>query len=461
MITRRHLLLLSGFAGTQLVVQGIGFLCGLLLLRVMTVTQYGIYTLAVSLTGVVAMLADLGLTSAMLPQGAPCLTQPARLTQLLAQARTLSWRFGLVSLLLWPPVLVQLLRRQQVEPGQVVALALLVGVTAWLQVQAGLALTLVRLLGHTRWQQLFDLTAQSIRLLVLLLISAVGASAALGLGGWRLDATAACAISLLLAAVSWLAVERHLRRHLGGSMREPANAQSHAHDDHRAGLLHFVRRQGPNTVYYIVNGQIAVWLIGWFGHAERVAEVGALGRLGVLFTVLGSVSSALLLPYFARRTAVADVAAGLQLVHGFFALLLLTLAGAAAWLPQLFLWVLGPRYAGLQAELIWMVVASTLATWGGTVYSIGCSRGWVVPIMQSAPAGLGAIAFTAVLVDVSTVRGSYLIHLSSAVAALLISSAYLQRQLRSGHAAAPCAHEAATTLPAASPHDRAPQPSHA
>ena len=233
-----------------------------------------------------------------------------------------------------------------------------------------------------------------------------------------------------MIGASMLGLQAHLRRHLASLPAPSADTAPIETSDHRSALRGFLRRQAPNSLYHVVNAQVALWLIGWFGHAEQVAEAGALGRLAVLFGVLATVVASLVLPYFARLDSAERVRAGLLRVHAFHAALTLVLGGAALAWPGAILWVLGGHYAGLQAELAWMVLASALTAWGGTVYSIGCARDWVQPLWLSAPAGLLATAVTALLVDVGTVRGSLLVQVASAAVALLVSSAYLAAKAR-------------------------------
>jgi len=61
-----------------------------------------------------------------------------------------------------------------------------------------------------------------------------------------------------------------------------------------------VRKQAPHSIYYCLQGQITVWLISIFGNADSVADVGALSRLAVVFSVLGALSSEIVFPAFAR-----------------------------------------------------------------------------------------------------------------------------------------------------------------
>ncbi|MBC7956630.1 MAG: hypothetical protein H7Y33_12265 [Cytophagales bacterium] len=411
LITRQRLLRLASFSSTQLIVQMIGFGSGILLVRYMVQAQYGYYTLAVSMAGMAVTLCDLGLATAVMARGGRLANERAALGALVADAyalhRRLAW--GMLAVLI--PCCVALLWWQQTPLWQMAALTVLIVATALLGVRAGVALSIVRLLGHVGFQQKLDLAVNLAKLAVLVAAT------------WLvLDATIACLVNLAVAAVSYLALVRHLDAHVELPARAPGLD--------RPALREHLWKQAPNTVYFVCSSQLALWLIGVFGSAERVAEVGALGRLGALFTLIGSVSSALVLPYFARRHQPGELASGFVGVNAFYACLLATLLVFAWVAPAPILWVLGGNYAGLQAELIWMVAAATLSAWGGAIYGIACARAWVMPVSLSISTGMLATVGAALLVDVSTVRGSFMINTAAGLAGTLAAVGYFAWKLR-------------------------------
>jgi hypothetical protein len=428
--------MLARFASTQLVVQGLGFVGAIVLLRVMRPDQYALYTVVISFTGVAAVLTDLGLVASMLALGGRWLDRLDALVGLHAQARALHRQLALCSLLLLAP-LVLLLMRQQAPAAQAVALALLVGASAWLQVAGSIDLALLRLLGLADWQQRVELITQCGKLAVLMVLGAASVSLAL-------DAVMASAVNLGLAIALAVLARRRLGRLLAPAQQpRPASLTANTHTvtdtteadrlptvDHSPALRNYLWRQGPNSVYYVVNAQIVLWLVAWFGQADTVAQAGALGRLGAVFTIIASVTSSLLLPHFARAGSNAEISAGLVRVHGFYTALLLALLAVALMAPELMLWVLGGHYASLRDELAWLVLGTTLASWSGTVYAVACTRGWVLPLALSASTGLASTAVTAVLVDVGSLRGALLINCAVGATGLLVSLSYIWRQLR-------------------------------
>ncbi|MBY0468996.1 MAG: hypothetical protein K2Q07_08480 [Burkholderiaceae bacterium] len=411
LLTRQRLGRLTGFASTQLAVQLIGFGVGIVLVRCMTQPQYGYYTLAISMASVANILTELGLATAVMALGGRLLGQPQALGALVSDANALHRKLAGWSFAALMPCCAWLLMRQQAPTWQVAVLTVLIIAAAALNVRVGIALSIARLSGHTALQQKLDLRINAAKLVAVLLLASVA-----------LDATVACLLNLAVAVAYFVS----LRRYLAGQVEAPALATG----QHLAALRRHLWQQAPNSIYFVLSSQLAVWLIGVFGSAERVAEVGALGRLGAGFAVIGSVSAALVLPYFARHDGPVELMAGFVSVNAFYAALLALLLSLATAFPATILWVLGGTYGGLQSELVWMILASTLATWSGTVYSIGCARGWVMPLWLVVSTGVAATAVAASLVDVSTVRGSFQINTAMGGVGVVAAVAYFAWKLR-------------------------------
>lgn len=411
LITRQRLARLGSFATTQVAVQLIGFGSGIVLVRYMEQSQYGYYTLALSMASIAVILTDLGLATAVMAIGGRFLGQRVALGQLVAEANVMHRRMAWAVFALLLPCFVWLLLRQKVAPWQVAALTVTIVATAALNARSGLALQMARLLGHVALQQKLDLGVNLVKLGLLMAAT------------WLvLDATVACLVNLGVAAAGFVVLTRHLDKHIDLPARPDAG--------HAPALRAHLWKQAPNSVYYVLSSQLALWLIGVFGSAERVAEVGALSRLAALFTVISAVSAALVLPYFARQDGPAELASGFASVNAFYALLLASLVAVAMAFPAPILWVLGSGYGALRSELVWMVLAATLSTWGGTVYSIGCARGWVLPVGLSISTGVLATVVAASAVDVSTVRGSFIINTATGLVSTVVALGYFSWQLR-------------------------------
>ena len=408
LFSARRLALVLRFSSVQLLVQGFGFAAGIVVVRTLAQDQYGHYTLAVAMVGLCAVLLDLGLGSALLAVGGPYHDDPARLGVLLHEAFALQHR---LALLLGAPLaawFVWTLHQQGMALPAAALLVVLVAAITLLNVHISLWLVVLRLQRRLALQQGLELSVNAGRAAVL-----AGASLL------YLDLWIGTLALLLASTVQFLLLRSRMAL-------APATADAGL----RERLVSFVRRQAPNSIYYCFSAQITVWLVGWFGGAERVAEVGALGRLALLFALIGAVLASIAQPYFARPRSRAELRQACVALNAGFALLMALLVAGAQFAPGAVLWVLGPRYAGLRAEAAWMVAAGCLSAWSAAMYSLGSARGWVVPSSLTIPCGLGAIALTAVCVDVATVKGAFQINAAWSLAGLLLAAGWVGRELR-------------------------------
>ena len=161
-----------------------------------------------------------------------------------------------------------------------------------------------------------------------------------------------------------------------------------------------------------------------------MAEVGALGRLAALFTVIGAVLGAMVVPYFARASSPREMVSAFVALNGFFALMTAVLLAASLVWPHAMLWILGKQYSGLVDELPWMVVASALSAWSAGLYGVGAARGWIVPAVLMIPLGIVTVTLAAVAFDMSSVSGVFMMNGAVALIALLVTACTVGLRLR-------------------------------
>lgn len=401
LLTTRRLKRLGSVASAQVLVQALGFAAGILLVRHMEQAEYGYYTLAISLVGVGNVLMDLGLGTGVLAIGGRLGSERRRVAALWGDALVLQRRLAGWAALLMLPVFAILFRRQELAWHHVLALSLLAVVCIALNARNQLALSIMRLHGDPMLLQRLEIGANLCKLMLVLVAVAI-----------YVDAQVAVAMNLLAGATLLTLLLNHLTPRFGAPM---------ASHEHVGPLGRFVRRQAPNSIYYCVSGQIALLLIGLLGSADKVAEAGALGRLALFFTLIGAVFTALVQPYFARTSQRHLLVTAFIAINLFFLVLTAALVSIAMVSPEPLLWILGPRYAGLRGELVWMVLAASLAAWSGAAYAVSAARGWVVPGKLVIPMGLTTLAVCACLIDMSTVSGTFMMNTAAAAVATVLT----------------------------------------
>ncbi len=141
-------------------------------------------------------------------------------------------------------------------------------------------------------------------------------------------------------------------------------------------MLKYISPLIPGVVFTAFQGQISLLLITWFGQSQSIAEVAALGRLGQLFTILGSFNSMIIAPYIAK-------VAPQQLARRYFQILSLALAISATLcligflFPQSLLWLLGNKYQNLGVEVSWMIAGACVNYVGGVMWTMHSARKWI------------------------------------------------------------------------------------
>jgi len=201
-------------------------------------------------------------------------------------------------------------------------------------------------------------------------VSSIGSLALLGIFNAFHRFGAFTAILIGVAKIIGVAAVYHWRAHqLLGVKGTPSKEK-------RTAVVQLAMPSVSSVVYYALSGQISILLITIFGRTAAVASVGALSRLGQIFTLLSPMNAILVEPYFARLPKerlkshyLMAVAAAGACGAGMVAL--------ACIFPGLFLWVLGPKYAGLRTEVVLVILAGAIGLVGGVNASINSSRRFV------------------------------------------------------------------------------------
>ena len=400
------------FASIQILVQLIGFAAGILLVRRLDQHEYALFTIANTMQGTINVLADIGISIGLVSIGGRVWQDGHRFGELISTGLKLRRKLGAAAVLGVTPLLYFML----VKNGASVfyAAILIVAVLGGLYVQLSLGVLDVvpRLRSDIRQIQKIDFTGSIARLAVLIALAFIFLNAGVA----------------ALVGSSALLLQYLLLRHYARGVIDLHAAEN---ADDRKAMIGFIRNLAPNAIFYCLQGQITILLITIFGHrAGAVAEVGALGRLAMIFAVLGNLITNIFAPAFARCQEArklgwlyAGIAGG---VAGFS---LLVLSGAAL-LPNEFLFVLGNRYSHLQHELLLMVGGATLNMIASTLWTLNASRAWIAGSWLYIPLTLGTQLLLIPFVDFSTVTGVLTFNLVSAFPSLLLNIGLSYRGFR-------------------------------
>ena len=394
--------LLAGFGSVQMVIQVLGFLSGILIVRHLSKPDYAWFTIANSLVSTLGMIADSGVSAAVSSVGGTIWQDNARFGSLIRTALTLRRKFAILTVIVVTPIFIWLLVKNQ-APGWTVAVVVSAALMGFsLQLTAGILGIVVSLRQEIRRMQSLGLAAAVLRL-------ALVASACLVF----FDARVAVIIGLCGPGLStWF-----LRQWVKTSVDWNAQERS----DYRSRILAVVKKQAPLTIFFCLQGQIIVWLISIFGSKERVAEIGALGRFAMIFVVLSSVMNSIVVPRFARCQNPSVLRRRYWQVTTGFALLAGSFVALSAAFPRPLLWVLGVKYANLQDDVWLMMLSSSLAALFATQFALTYSKAWIAPAMISIPMEIVTQVILIQFLDLSTVRGVLWLSFGSFIPPILLN----------------------------------------
>jgi O-antigen/teichoic acid export membrane protein len=395
--------LFAGYSFVQAVAQGLGFLAGIMVVRALPKEDYAFFMIVNTIGPVMNMLSDTGVTNSLSAIGGKFWQDDARMGSLIKTAMKLRRQLVLFSVLVITPLLVWMLWRNHASPSIIACLVPITIVGVIFQLNSGLLGVVVSLRQQVKRMQLQAFYGVLPRLALIALFAALG---------W-LNAPLTAGIGTIALAIQFWQMKRWVKPQI--AWHAPPDPE------YRKAILAIVKRQAPQVIYFCVQSQISIWLISIFGNVHRVAEVAALGRIGMIFSILFSTASAVIVPRFARCQEPAQLRSHYKFILTGFAGIILLGTGFGWLAPQPLLWLLGPQYSQL-GSLVWLAVLSA-GTWAlaGLIYSLNVNKGWISPAAVVIPAELLTQIILCLSFDLSSVRGMLMISLIAPVVPALIN----------------------------------------
>jgi O-antigen/teichoic acid export membrane protein len=400
------------FASVQVLVQIIGFASGILLVRLLDQSEYAYFTIANTMQGTINVLADIGISIGLVSIGGRVWQDPRRFGQLIATAQGLRRKLGGIALLLVTPVLYWTLARNGASPGYAAILIVLIVSALLVQLSLGVLAVVPRLRSDIGQIQRIDLTGAIARLLILLGFALLFLNAG---------------VAVLVGSATMLLQYWMLRKYVAGVI--DLHATENAED--RGAMIGFIKNQAANAIFFCLQGQITIFLISFFARqATSIAEVGALGRLAMIFTVIGQLLTNIFVPAFARCQQATKLRLQYAAIIGGVATFSALVIIAAAFFPNQFLFVLGNKYSHLQRELLLMVGGAVISMLTGTVWVLNASKAWIAGSWLYIPLTLATQVTLIPYTDFSSVSSVLTFNIIAAVPNLLLNMVLSYRGFR-------------------------------
>ncbi|MGF6774150.1 O-antigen/teichoic acid export membrane protein [Paraburkholderia sp. GAS199] len=374
---------LAKFFSREALLQGINFLCGIFVIRTLSVHEYAWYTIAVTLVGAGSVLCDIGVGAALMSVAGRLWPDRAKINSVFAVAFQTRTRFFIVfGLVIFAAGLLLLSRSQSTWTTSLIIMTIVVLIT-FFQLNFDLMAVLPKLEQNLGALQKMTISGALLRLVVLSLI--------------LVSPHAATALLAALAAMIFQAYR--VRRLYGLQDKDEGVAVAEVRQE----FSRVARRQAPASIYFCIQGQLNVFLLGYFGSAVQVAQLGALGRISALLVVAQSVFSNILMPRFSVLKEKAEMRRMYLLFVSLFLVIIALFLGTALLFPTAILSILGGKYSGLNTELLLILGSASLYVIEGLLYSLNMSRAWIAPSWIQVVVTLGCQAILLCFMSIDSI----------------------------------------------------------
>jgi len=403
--------ILSAFVTVQLAVQVMGFLAGVMVIRTLDPQEYAYFTIANTMQGTMTLLTDLGISISLMSIGGKIWNDRVAFSRLVRTAVKLRSLMAGGAGLIIVPLSFWLILKQGASIGYTLLILAVVGAGFAFQISSGIYVVVLRLHSRIKELQISDFLSALTRLLL------VGALCLLPFNS----------VMALSAALVSFAVQAALMIRWG---RQVVDHEAEPDPEYRWSMVKVVANQAPNGIYYVFQAQISVWLIGTFGNASGVAELGALGRLAVVFSLAGGILNNLVLPSFAKCQKYDQLLSRYFQIIGIYFLFCVAMVVASMMFSNQLLWILGKHYSDLHTELFWMVLSTVVGSFGAALWAVNSSRGWIDYAWTYIPLTLVTQVILLTIFNVSTVEGAIQFGLWSNVPSYLLNIMITWRNFR-------------------------------
>lgn len=379
--------LISIVGSTEILLKGVGFITGILIVRLLPIQEYALYTLANTMLGTLVVFTDSGISNGVMALSGKEWKNPQKLGVILVTGLDLRKKFALVTLVIATPIILFLLLKNNASWFTAV-LILLSLIPAF---YAALSDSLLEITPKLH-QDIVNLQKNQLRV---------------GLG--RLVLTV---LTIFIFPWTFIIILASGLPQIYGNLKL-RKINSKFVDIHqkadvvvRKKILSVVYKLLPNIIFFAFSGQIVIWILSVFGNANELASIGALGRFSILIGLFTTTLSTLFIPRFSR---LADDKAIIIKAFFIFQILLFIFSICVTLIvflfPKQMLWVLGSSYSDLSTELFLIILSNCIGLIASMTGNLMGSRGhFLNPILVIAM-NLSTVTAAFFIWDLSTLQG--------------------------------------------------------
>ncbi|WP_395744629.1 lipopolysaccharide biosynthesis protein [Prosthecobacter sp.] len=402
---RRIVGTIASYASLSILGRVVQMLTAFLVVRSLGKTEYAWYSLANNLVGALVIFTVTGVSTGLMPLAGEVARDRDKLGAVLASASR--FRTGLLFFgsLVGLPLFIHLLLRSGCPALSIVLLVGAAVVSLMVSISTQMIATPLSLARRYNIPQWENILSSLLRMLCIVTLVFSGFA----------DAVTVMIVTVLAplpTVCGWMLPKA--REHAAfGQQADPAATQS---------LKKYFLIGLPANITHLFEAQVALFIVGWLGNIDKVADLGAICRVALILQIPLAIASGIMLPRMATEQNLQRL---WRMWTGSTALSVLIGAGivACGWLLRhQLLFLLGPAYAGLEYELV-LYLGLQAFSFFATVATIPIqAKGWVRHSWLRPFAVFGSQALAACVLDLSTVSGAIGLMWAGSVGNLLLDS---------------------------------------
>ncbi|MDX2271389.1 MAG: hypothetical protein NW237_05495 [Cyanobacteriota bacterium] len=390
------------YLSVSIIAQAISFICGILIIRILTKDDYALLTIANSIQGALGVLTGSGVGSALTSIGGKIWFNHSRFSELIVTALKTRYLFALIVGLAGFPILVLLLEKVSDNLISNTTLAIVIFAEFGFYLNSGIFVVVPRLYGQAVEVKKNELYSSILRLISLLIFSPLGLSSHL-----------AALASLIGSGANTFGLYKWVREKVDFSA--PMNSND------RDEIYKLTIAQLPNSLFYAFQGQIIIWLVTAFGKPENIAEIGALSRLSLVLNIISQFLADIILPKFAKLQSYKKLGIAYFALIAAFSAIALIFIFLAGMYPKELLWILGEKYSTANEIFVLIVAKTMINTILGVTWQVNVTRGWVKRIWISIPMILSVQLGLVTILDFSKVANVIIFSIISILPAFVVN----------------------------------------
>lgn len=357
---------------------------GFIIVRQLSINEYAYYTIANTFLGAMTLLSDCGVNTSVYALGAQNWRDKKKMGIILHRGLQLRTHFAFYTLIISVPVLIYLLFQQHAS-GLSIGLIILSIIPSF---YAGLSDAILEVVP--KLNQELNVLQKNQTLVAILRLFLVFLAA------------------FIFPFTSAILLANGLPRIFGNiKLKKIAlkNAEiSNVQDEEvNTETKRIIKRTAPSTIYFVFSSQVSLFILSFLGKTTSIAQLGALGRFSVIFTVFTTFVNMVFIPRFARSENKRSV-----LLKKSHFILLLSLIGSISVGSVLYIFrsfvlrFLGTNYQHLDYSFLLIIIQGIITVLSSNAYEFNLRKGWVIhPLLDILISLVPTVVF-AILIPLNT-----------------------------------------------------------